>query len=212
MAAEENICFVIAPIGEPDSDIRRRSDVICKYIIEQAAAHCGYKAIRTDQISEPGLITTQVIQHLVNDPMVVADLTARNPNVYYGLAVRHALRKPFIQLIQKGNRSRLILRGCAPFPVDHQDVAVAEEAKAEIIRQMKSMEGEDATIDSPISVAVDIGILKGSGNPLDRQLADVLGLLRTFGEGCPKGLVIWGVMPLSHFWGYHSDRFFNSMH
>jgi hypothetical protein len=34
----------------------------------------------------------------------------------------------------------------------------------------------------------------------------------TFGDGCPKGLVIWAVMQLSHFWGYHSDRFFNSIH
>jgi hypothetical protein len=44
------------------------------------------------------------------------------------------------------------------------------------------------------------------------NLAKISWLLRTFGEGCPKGLVIWAVMPLSHFWGYHSDRFFNSIH
>jgi hypothetical protein len=31
----------------------------------------------------------------------------------------------------------------------------------------------------------------------------------TFGEGCPKGFVIQAVMPLSHFRGYHSDRFLN---
>jgi hypothetical protein len=36
-------------------------------------------------------------------------------------------------------------------------------------------------------------------------------LLRTFGEGCPKSVVIWAVMPLSHFRGYHSDHFFNSI-
>jgi hypothetical protein len=147
--------------------------VICKYILEPAATNCGYTAVRADQISEPGLITTQVIQHLVNDPMVVADLTGRNPNVYYELAVRHALRKPFIQLIQKGEQIPFDIAGMRTIPVDHQDVAVAEEAKAEIIRQMKSMEGEDATVDSPISVAIDMDILRRSGNPQDRQLADV---------------------------------------
>jgi hypothetical protein len=36
-------------------------------------------------------------------------------------------------------------------------------------------------------------------------------LLRTFGEGGLKGLVIWAVMPLSQFRGYHSDHFFNSI-
>jgi hypothetical protein len=34
-------------------------------------------------------------------------------------------------------------------------------------------------------------------------------LLRTFGEGCPKGVVIWAVMQLSRFRGYHSNHFFN---
>jgi hypothetical protein len=35
-------------------------------------------------------------------------------------------------------------------------------------------------------------------------------LLRTFDEGCPKGLVIWAVIQLSQFQGYYSDHFFNS--
>ena len=39
-----------------------------------------------------------------------------------------------------------------------------------------------------------------------------LRLLGAFGEGCPKGLVIWAVMQLSHFLGYLPDHFFNSIH
>jgi hypothetical protein len=35
--------------------------------------------------------------------------------------------------------------------------------------------------------------------------------LAHFGEGCPKSLVIWAVMRLSRFRGYHSDHFFNSI-
>jgi hypothetical protein len=42
-------------------------------------------------------------------------------------------------------------------------------------------------------------------------LAKIFGLLRIFGESGPKGVVIWAVMPLSHFRGYHSDHFFNSI-
>ena len=66
-------CFVIAPIGEPESDIRKRSDQILKHVISPALKECGYKATRADQISEPGMITSQVIQHIVDDPLVVAD-------------------------------------------------------------------------------------------------------------------------------------------
>jgi|ERR1700722_12100722 hypothetical protein len=91
-------CFVIAPIGEPESETRKRSDKILKYVIVPAVEACQYQAIRADQISEPGMITSQVIQHIVDDPPVVADLSGRNPNVFYELAIRHILRKPLVQL------------------------------------------------------------------------------------------------------------------
>src|SRR3989339_2254786 len=99
--SEQKSCFVIAPIGEPDSDTRKRSDQVLKHIIRPAVEACGYKAVRADEIDKPGIITSQVIQRVVDDPLVVADLTESNPNVFYELAIRHALRKPLIQLIQK---------------------------------------------------------------------------------------------------------------
>ena len=37
------------------------------------------------------------------------------------------------------------------------------------------------------------------------------GLLRTFGDGCPEVFVIQAFMQFSHFWGYRSNHFFNSM-
>ena len=101
----ERTCFVIAPIGDPESQIRKRSDQVLKHVIGPAVASCGYRALRADQISEPGMITSQVIQHIVEDPLVVADLTDRNPNVFYELAIRHAIRRPLVQLIKKGNKS-----------------------------------------------------------------------------------------------------------
>jgi len=54
-------CFVIAPIGEPDSETRKRSDQVLKHIISPAIKERGYAATRADEISEPGIITTQVI-------------------------------------------------------------------------------------------------------------------------------------------------------
>src|SRR5215510_5518346 len=91
---ELKTCFVIAPIGEADSTIRKRPEQVFKYVVEPAARECGYQALRADQIPQPGMITTQAIQHVVEDPLVIADLTGRNPNVFYELAVRHAIGKP----------------------------------------------------------------------------------------------------------------------
>ena len=56
--AKKKICFVIAPIGEEESETRKRSDQILKHVIEPSISECGYKAIRADKIEKPGVITS----------------------------------------------------------------------------------------------------------------------------------------------------------
>ena len=170
----ERTCFVIAPIGEADSDTRRRSDQVLKHVIHPAAKECGYTATRADQISEPGLITAQVIQHIVDDDLVIADLTDRNPNVFYELALRHALKKPLVQIIKKGEQIPFDVAGMRTIPVDHHDLDSVEEARQEMIRQIRSIENSPTQIDTPISVALDLQSLRQSENPEERSLADLV--------------------------------------
>lgn len=108
---DEKSCFVISPIGEPDSDTRKRADQILKHVVKPAVAECGYTAVRADEIDKPGIITSQVIQRVVTDPLVIADLTERNPNVFYELAIRHALRKPPFSSSRRESGSPLTSRG-----------------------------------------------------------------------------------------------------
>jgi len=61
MVSGEKSCFVIAPIGGEESETRKRSDLVLECIIKPAAEKCGYKAVRADEISESGIITTQII-------------------------------------------------------------------------------------------------------------------------------------------------------
>ncbi len=63
MTHQEKLCFVISPIGDPDSETRKRSDQVLKHVVRPAATSCGYKAVRADEIDKPGMITSQVIQH-----------------------------------------------------------------------------------------------------------------------------------------------------
>ncbi len=176
--SEERICFVIAPIGEEGTEIRRRSDQVLKHIITPAAKECGYKAVRADTISEPGMITSQVIQHLVEDPLVIADLTGRNPNVFYELAVRHAVRKPCVQIIQIGEPIPFDVSQSRTIQVDHHDLDSAARCKEELVRQIHSVEKDPSDIDTPITVAIDLQSLRQSENPLEKSSAEIISMLQ----------------------------------
>ena len=69
----DNICFVIGPIGRDGSETRSRADRVLKHVIRPVARQCGYKAMRADELAEPGFITNQVLQHVINDALVLAD-------------------------------------------------------------------------------------------------------------------------------------------
>jgi len=144
---KEKECFVIAPIGEKNSQTRKRSDQILKNIVKPAAAECGYVAIRADEIFEPGPITDQVIQRIIEDPLVIADLTEGNPNVFYELALRHAFKRPVVQLIRTGDTIPFDVRGMRTIEVDHHDMKSVEEARKKIVAQIRAYEGKKTIID-----------------------------------------------------------------
>ena len=181
--SENKTCFVIAPIGEPESDIRKRSDQILKHVITPATNDCEYKTLRADQISEPGIITSQVIQHIVEDPLVIADLTGQNPNVFYELAIRHALKKPLVQIIKKGEQIPFDVAVTRTIFVDIHDLDSVEEAKKNIVKQIKAVEKDASEIDTPISVALDLELLRQSGKPEERSLADMVEAISNLRSG-----------------------------
>lgn len=174
---KKKTCFVIAPIGDAESDIRKRSDIILEFLISATVDPIGYAVTRADKISEPGVITTQIIQHIIDDDLVIADLSGQNPNVFYELAVRHAFRKPFIQIICRGEKIPFDVAGVRTIEVDHHDLKSVDEAKKEMTRQIRTMETSTKDLESPISVSIDLDKLRHSGKSIDRQIADIFSAL-----------------------------------
>jgi tetratricopeptide (TPR) repeat protein len=96
--------FVAMPFGvKKDSqgheiDFNRVYDELIKPALEAA----GVEVFRADQERRAGDIRTDMFQELLIADLVVADLTIDNPNVWYELGVRHALRMRGVVLICGG--------------------------------------------------------------------------------------------------------------
>jgi hypothetical protein len=183
MASGEKTCFVIAPIGPENSDVRKRSDQVLKHIISPAAQECGYKPLRADQIAEIGLITSQVIQHIVDDPLVIADLTGHNPNVFYELSLRHALKRPVVQIIDIAEKIPFDIAHSRIIQVDLHDLDSVAQAKEGIVKQIRAVEKNPADVDTPISVAVELQFLRQSENPVEKSNAEIIAMLHDLRRG-----------------------------
>lgn len=103
-AITRKTCFVICPIGEPDSDIRKRANGVLDAIIRPALEPKGLVVERADHDKAPGIVTESIITKTIEADLVVADLTGHNPNVMYELALRHATGRPVVQIIEHGER------------------------------------------------------------------------------------------------------------
>lgn len=105
MASKKRLCFVIGPIGKHESAERMHADTLLRHIIKPTfSTHFkNFQVERADQISRPGMIDSQVITHLIEADLVIADLTTRNANAFYELGIRHLLQKPVIHLYRRGD-------------------------------------------------------------------------------------------------------------
>lgn len=95
-------CFVITPIGDPGTAIRRATDGLIAAI--RPGLENAFEIHVPHLMSDAGSITAAVIEHILNDDLVIANLTALNPNVMYELAVRHCNQKPIVMLAQVGTK------------------------------------------------------------------------------------------------------------
>ncbi len=90
--SEPRKCFVIMPIrkeGSPEyKHFRALYDITIRPTLEQA----GFHVERGDDVVKGGSIQKQVVERLAEADLVVADMTDLNPNVFWELGVRHALR------------------------------------------------------------------------------------------------------------------------
>lgn len=113
-----NTCFVIMPIGTQkigditiaEEDLRKKYDYIIKNAI--LSANPDLEVIRADEELNPSSISNDIFTKLMHSRFVIADITYPNPNVFYELGIRHAIKTGTILIRENVDFS-------IPFDISH---------------------------------------------------------------------------------------------
>ncbi len=137
-------CFIVCPIGPDNSDIRKRSDTLFKHIIAPVCEQCGFAPVRIDKENSVGSITDGIINHLLQDDLVIADITDSNANAFYEIGYRAALKKPIIHLMEKNASIPFDVSTVRAISYFLQDLDFVEETKSRLIQTISSMNFDEA--------------------------------------------------------------------
>jgi hypothetical protein len=174
-------CFVVGPIGKEGSDVRTHSDWLYEGIIKPAFDGFAEfeKPIRADMIAQPGMITTQVIEHLLDDDLVIADLSLVNPNAFYEIGIRHMSQKPIVHMQLKGEAEPFDVSGfrSIKFALHHPTDLV--EARRDLAAAIKVAVTSDHRVENPVTHARGAIRLEQSASPEQKVILEEL---RSFGE------------------------------
>jgi hypothetical protein len=151
----DRTCFYVSPIGAVDSEARQHSDLFLEHLVAPALTEFGFTVVRADAITSPGMITSQVIEHLAKAKIVVADLSFHNPNVFYEVALRHARRLPIVQLIRSADFIPFDLDQFRTVVIDdsslHTFVPQMETYRSEIASHIRQALVEGAEVANPVT-------------------------------------------------------------
>jgi len=72
-----------------------------KEVINPICLAYGIDATRADEVYGPGVIIADIIKQIIEAKLIIADISPKNPNVYYEIGYAHAFLKPTILIAEK---------------------------------------------------------------------------------------------------------------
>jgi tetratricopeptide (TPR) repeat protein len=158
--AQSRRCFVVMPFGEKTStdgakvDFDDVYDKFIRQIVEDEQLTC----VRCDQVDEAGAIHQKMFKLLWDAEVALIDISSLNPNVFYEMGVRHALRRDSTIIIRsRGTVVPFNVAGLNVVEYDGVNYAADSDAKARI-RAMLRTALEAGGCDSPVQQALALRI------------------------------------------------------
>ncbi len=86
--------FVVMQFSTPYNELYEE-------VIRKVCEDYNLRSIRADETYGPGIIIADIAKQILEARIVIADITPKNPNVYYEVGYAHALNKPTILIAEK---------------------------------------------------------------------------------------------------------------
>ena len=120
MAVNPKLVLVLMPFNSEYDKLYEEISSVCR--------RSGLDCVRGDEERSQGDILAHIIRLMVKARVIIAEITERNPNVYYELGIAHAMDKSTI----------LIARDLNSVPFDIQSLRIIFYQKLELLRRQLS--------------------------------------------------------------------------
>ena len=134
LPTEGDYCFVLMPFSN-DYDLQNVYKNHVKLVIENK---CGLRCERADDIYNISGVMQSIWEGINRARLIIADVTGRNPNVFYELGIAHTLGKPVIIITQSMDY--------VPFDLRHMRCIVYEYKPSLIEKLEKALERTITTV------------------------------------------------------------------
>lgn len=128
-------CFVIMPFGE-------WFDRYYEEIYVPAIKDAGYEPVRADSLFSTGSVMEQIWDQILKSKLLLADLTGKNPNVFYELGLSHAKGKPVVFISQNLDDVPFDLRHLRVIIFDVREPSWDIKLKKNITLYLKNIKNE----------------------------------------------------------------------
>lgn len=136
-------CFIVSPIGDAGTDIRKNADQLYQHIIKPVCEKCGFIAQRVDEFNTSESITQEILDALNDYELVIADLTGHNPNVFFEIGYRTKSQKPIIHLKRKDEIIPFDVSAIRTFEYDLTDLDMVTATKDRLEQVIKNFKYDE---------------------------------------------------------------------
>lgn len=149
-------------------------DKIYRVVIRRAVEQAGMRCIRADETSGSRLIHSDMFLDLRDQPLVIADLSLQNPNVFYELGIRHVMSSTGTVLMCDSGSMPLPfdvgLSRVVPYEYDGKNLDWEEAERLVALMTAALLESASGIPDSPVHAMLERVLSEDRSPTTDRWM------------------------------------------